>query len=197
MRVTIEKLVYGGAGLARSEHGVVFVPRTAPGDVLEVELIEKKNDYAVARVVSVLEPSPDRQSPTCPNYETAGCCHWQHIRYQRQVQIKESILRETFQRTARISWNGPISALTAADHHYRLRASFHEMSANPQEGSSRLFSEKLASGQESDQLGGRLPRSRSRLYPTHRIPLNFQPRGSECGAHTSRENGVKLVPLSK
>jgi len=125
MRVTIEKLVYGGAGLARSEHGVVFVPRTAPGDVLEVELIEKKNDYAVARVVSVLEPSPDRQSPTCPNYETAGCCHWQHIRYQRQVQIKESILRETFQRTARISWNGPISALTAADHHYRLRASFH------------------------------------------------------------------------
>jgi 23S rRNA (uracil1939-C5)-methyltransferase len=125
MRVTIEKLVYGGAGLARTEQGVVFVPRTAPGDVLEVELTEKKNDYALARITSMLEPSPDRQSPTCPNYETAGCCHWQHIRYPRQVEIKESILRETLQRLARISWDGPISALTAIDHHYRLRASFH------------------------------------------------------------------------
>jgi len=41
------------------------------------------------------------------------------------VEIKESILRETLQRTARISWDGPIPALTGIDHHYRLRASFH------------------------------------------------------------------------
>ena len=51
MRVTIEKLVYGGAGLARTEHGVVFIPRTAPGDVVKAELIERKSDYSVARVI--------------------------------------------------------------------------------------------------------------------------------------------------
>src|SRR5262252_10014347 len=122
MRVTIEKLVYGGSGLARTDQGVVFVPRTAPGDVVEVEFVERKADYAVARLVAVLEPSADRQSPTCPNYETAGCCHWQHIRYPRQLEIKESILRETLQRTARIPWQEPIPALTSIDHHYRLRA---------------------------------------------------------------------------
>ena len=125
MRVTIEKLVYGGAGLARTEQGVVFVPRTAPGDVVEVDLVERKADYAVARVTALLEPSADRQSPTCPNYDSAGCCHWQHIRYPRQLEIKEAILRETIQRTGRISWDAPIPVLSGPELHYRLRASFH------------------------------------------------------------------------
>jgi len=125
MQVTIEKLVYGGAGLARTEQGVVFVPRTAPGDVVEVELVERKADYATARIASLLEPSPDRQTPTCPNYQTAGCCHWQHIRYSRQLAIKEAILRETLQRTGRIAWEAPITIVSGADTHYRLRAAFH------------------------------------------------------------------------
>jgi 23S rRNA (uracil1939-C5)-methyltransferase len=125
MRLTIEKLVYGGSGLARTDRGVVFVPRTAPGDVVEAELVDQKSDYAVARLTSLVEPSPDRQTATCPNYATAGCCHWQHIRYTRQLEIKESILRETLQRTAHLSWGNPIPALSGPDTHYRLRASFH------------------------------------------------------------------------
>jgi 23S rRNA (uracil1939-C5)-methyltransferase len=125
MRLTIEKLVYGGAGLARTENGVVFVPRTAPGDVVEAELVERKSDYAVARWTALLESSPDRQITECPNYESAGCCHWQHIRYSRQLEIKEAILRETLQRTGRVAWDAPIPVLSATDTHYRLRASFH------------------------------------------------------------------------
>jgi 23S rRNA (uracil1939-C5)-methyltransferase len=125
MRVTIEKLVYGGSGLARTENGVVFVPRTAPGDVVEIELVGKKSDYATGRVTSLLEASPDRQATTCPNYDTAGCCHWQHIQYARQLEIKEAILRETLQRTGRITWDGPIPVISGPDNAYRLRASFH------------------------------------------------------------------------
>jgi len=125
MRLTIEKLVYGGAGLARTEHGVVFVPRTAPGDVVEAELVERKTDYALGRVTSLLEPSPDRQVPACPNYENAGCCHWQHIRYSRQLEIKEAILRETLQRIGRVTWEAPITTLSGPDLAYRFRASFH------------------------------------------------------------------------
>jgi len=125
MRVTIEKLVYGGAGLARTEHGVVFVPRTAPGDVVEVDVVERKADYAIARVTAMHEPSADRQPTTCPNYDSAGCCHWQHIRYPRQIEIKEAILRETLQRTGRIPWDAPIPTVSGRDLHYRLRASFH------------------------------------------------------------------------
>ena len=125
MRLKIEKLIYGGAGLARTDQGVVFVPRTAPGDVVEAELVEKKKDYATGRLIEILEPSPDRQEPYCPNYATAGCCHWQHIRYDSQVAYKEAILRETFRRIGHFDWNGAIERLTGPDRNYRLRASFH------------------------------------------------------------------------
>jgi 23S rRNA (uracil1939-C5)-methyltransferase len=125
MRLTIEKLVYGGAGLARTDQGVVFVPRTAPGDVVEADIVEKKKDYATGRVIEILEPSPDRQEPYCPNYATAGCCHWQHIRYDRQVAYKDAILRETFRRVGHFDWTNTIERITGPDRNYRLRAAFH------------------------------------------------------------------------
>jgi len=125
MRLTIEKLVYGGLGLARTSQGVVFVPRTAPGDVVEATIIEQKKDYAVASIAELLEPSPDRQETWCPNYTTAGCCHWQHIRYERQLDIKEDIIRESLARLGRIKWTGPIQRISGPDRHYRMRATFH------------------------------------------------------------------------
>jgi 23S rRNA (uracil1939-C5)-methyltransferase len=93
--------------------------------VVEVEIYDRKKDYSSARVTSIIQPSPDRQTPDCPNYESAGCCHWQHIRYDRQLQIKEAVLRETLQRAGRIAWDGPIQVISGPDRNYRLRATFH------------------------------------------------------------------------
>jgi 23S rRNA (uracil1939-C5)-methyltransferase len=138
MRLKIEKLVYGGSGLTRTDDGVVFVPRTAPGDVVEAEIIEKKKDYSVARVTELLEPSPDRQQPVC----VAGCCHWQHIRYDRQVDYKEAIIRESLTRLGRVGWDGPINRITGPDRNYRLRATFHVLDGKfgfMQERSNRII----------------------------------------------------------
>jgi 23S rRNA (uracil1939-C5)-methyltransferase len=125
MRLTIEKLVYGGDGLARTDRGVVFVPGTAAGDVVEAELVQNKKDYATAKMTQLLDASPDRQEPDCPNYHTEGCCHWQHIRYERQVDYKEAIIRESLKRLARVEWNDDIQRITSPERNYRLRATFH------------------------------------------------------------------------
>jgi 23S rRNA (uracil1939-C5)-methyltransferase len=127
MQLKIEKLVYGGDGLARTDVGVVFVPRTAAGDVVEAEIIEKKKDYSTARIKKILDPSPDRQDPYCPNYKTEGCCHWQHIQYKKQVDYKEAIVRESLKRLGRIEWEREINRVTGPDRNYRLRATFHVM----------------------------------------------------------------------
>src|SRR4029450_12214377 len=102
MQLTIEKLVYGGDGLARTDRGVVFVPKTAAGDVVEAEIAQTRKDYATAIVKKILEPSPDRQEPYCPNYETEGCCHWQHIRYAKQIDYKEAVVRTGLERFGRL-----------------------------------------------------------------------------------------------
>jgi 23S rRNA (uracil1939-C5)-methyltransferase len=104
---------------------VIFVPRTAAGDVVEAEITEKKKDYATARVTQLLEPSPDRQTPSCPNDATEGCCHWQHIRYDKQLDYKESIIRESLKRVGHLDWPGPIHRITGPERNYRLRATFH------------------------------------------------------------------------
>jgi len=127
MRLTIEKLVYGGDGLARTEQGVLFVPRTAAGDVVDAEIVERKKDYAIAKLTKILEPSADRQEPYCPNYETEGCCHWQHIRYAKQIDYKEAIVRESLRRLGRLDWQHEIARVTGPDRNYRLRATFHVM----------------------------------------------------------------------
>ena len=125
MHIKIEKLVYGGAGMARTDEGVIFVPRTLAGEVVEVELVDQKKDYAYARLVRVLEPSPDRREPVCPNFDKVGCCGWDHIAYEQQLAAKERIIRESLSRLGKMDWDKPIGAITGPEREYRLRATFH------------------------------------------------------------------------
>lgn len=125
MQVRIEKLVSGGAGIARTDDGVVFVEKVLPGEVVEVEITGQKKDYATARLERVLEPSSDRVAPVCPNFESVGCCSWDHIAYRRQVALKISIIREVLARHGRIEWEQPIVAATGPERAYRIRARFH------------------------------------------------------------------------
>jgi len=59
-KVRIDKLVYGGKGLARLNGRTIFVPRVAPGDLVLVEEVERKSGYSEAEVVDVLEESKHR-----------------------------------------------------------------------------------------------------------------------------------------
>lgn len=108
MQIKIEKLVYGGDGLARlpaDEHGpgkTVFVPFVLEGEQVEATLTEQKTGFARARVESIFEPSPDRVEAACPYFQRCGGCHYQHANYKTQLEIKSAILRETLQRMAKV-----------------------------------------------------------------------------------------------
>src|SRR3989304_7267410 len=98
MALTVELtgLAYGGSGIGRINNKVVFVPFTAPGDVVEVEIIEDKKDFSTAKLVNLKEPSKMRPPPSCPVYTICGGCQLQHIEYIHQVSLKEKIFLETF-----------------------------------------------------------------------------------------------------
>ncbi len=94
--VTIEKLVYGGAGLGRHEGKVVFVPFSVPGDRLLVRPVEEKKTFLRADVVRILKPGRGRATPECRYFEKCGGCQWQHIDYAGQIEAKRKILEESF-----------------------------------------------------------------------------------------------------
>src|SRR4051812_16815630 len=87
--VRITDLSRGGAGVSRDESGrVVFVPYSAPGDLVRVRIVETDKRYSQGEILEILEPSSDRQTPPCPAFGKCGGCQWQHLPYSLQWDTK-------------------------------------------------------------------------------------------------------------
>src|SRR4051812_26561964 len=89
LTLKIQDLARGGAGVSRDESGrVIFVPYTAPGDVVRVRITEEKKNYAQGELLEVVEPSSIRQKAPCPVFGRCGGCQWQHLPYELQFRTK-------------------------------------------------------------------------------------------------------------
>ncbi len=125
--LSIEKLIYGGDGLGRSLAGAdgrsmtVFVPFVLPGERVDVEIRHEKAGFARGSVAQLIEASPDRVEARCPYYRQCGGCHYQHIPYERQLEFKAGILRETLQRIAKIELKSEIRLHASPPWNYRNR----------------------------------------------------------------------------
>src|SRR5712675_2242183 len=100
--LTIEKLVYGGDGLARLDGKVIFIPYVLPGETVQAEIDRVKNDLWRGRLIEVPSPSASRVKPECPYFQRCGGCNYQHAGYLFQVDQKRSILREVLRRVGKI-----------------------------------------------------------------------------------------------
>ena len=66
--VRVLRLATGGDGVGRLADGrTVFVPRTAPGDLVELTGVRTHQRFARARLARVLAPGPARVEPRCPH----------------------------------------------------------------------------------------------------------------------------------
>jgi 23S rRNA (uracil1939-C5)-methyltransferase len=122
MDLKIEKLIYGGDGLAHHDGATVFVPYVLPSERVEADAVEKKKKFVRARLDRVVEPSPERIPPRCPHFGDCGGCHYQHMPYEKQLEFKSGILRETLRRIGRVEWTGPIVTHGSPPWGYRNRA---------------------------------------------------------------------------
>jgi 23S rRNA (uracil1939-C5)-methyltransferase len=126
--LTIEKLIYGGDGLARlpaDERGrgkAVFVPFVLSEEKIEATLIEQKPGFARARVNQIVEASPQRILPACPYFARCGGCHYQHASYEHQLAIKQEILRENLRRMAKLELPCEIEVHSSPPWNYRNRS---------------------------------------------------------------------------
>jgi 23S rRNA (uracil1939-C5)-methyltransferase len=122
MDLKIEKLIYGGEGLAHHDGSTVFVPFVLPAERVAASTVEQKKKFVRARVDKLLEPSPERTQPRCPHFGVCGGCDYQHIPYDTQLKYKTEILRETLRRLGRIEGPGEITAHASPPWAYRNRA---------------------------------------------------------------------------
>jgi 23S rRNA (uracil1939-C5)-methyltransferase len=136
--LNIEKLIYGGDGLARlpaesprnaspankdsSRGKAVFVPFVLAGEKIEAAITEEKPGFARAQASKIIEPSPHRTQPPCPHFTRCGGCHYQHATYEHQLEIKKEILRENLRRIAKLELECEIQAHPSPPWNYRNRS---------------------------------------------------------------------------
>jgi 23S rRNA (uracil1939-C5)-methyltransferase len=149
MDVTIEKLIYGGEGLAHHEGATVFVPFVLPGEQVTVAPVEQKKKFVRGRVEQILLASRERIAARCPHFGVCGGCDYQHIPYDAQLRYKTEVLRETLRRLGKIEWSGEITTHgSSSPWNYRNRA---QWKVRPLENESADAGDGSASG--SDRLG--------------------------------------------
>lgn len=123
VEATVERMAYGGDGVARADGLVVFVPWTAPGDRVRATLVERKASWARGRLDEVLEAGPERVEPGCPVFGVCGGCQIQHLSPAAQRAAKARAVADAFERIARRPLEpAPECEAPARPWHYRQRA---------------------------------------------------------------------------
>lgn len=125
-RLEIASIAAGGDGVGRTEGIVVFVPRTAPGDVARVRIARSKR-FARGQLLSLDAPSPTRVDPPCPHYtmDRCGGCQLQHLGYDAQVAAKSAIIGDALRRIGRRDVADPTVEPSDAAWRYRRKLTLH------------------------------------------------------------------------
>ena len=144
--VHIEKLVYGGEGLAHHEGHTVFAPFVLPDEDVSIEPVETRKKFIRGRVAQIKTPSIDRAVAPCPYFSVCGGCDYQHIPYELQLRYKAEILRETLSRLGRVQWDGSIVQHASPPFGYRNRVQWkiaRDEGGSPEIGYFQAGSQKL------------------------------------------------------
>ncbi len=151
----IEKLVAGGEGLARFEGVPIFVPRSAPGDLVRARIVERKPDYGRAEIVQILEPGPDRRPDPVPELSRSSICDLQHLDDETQTRLKVAAVRETLEHLGHVGVPADAEVIKGEPWGYRLRTQVHT-APDPATGGMRV---------------GYYARGTNDLIPVSRCPL--------------------------
>lgn len=100
--VLVEDYAAEGKSLARVEGKVVFVENTVPGDVVDLQLLKNKKDWAEGRTLQFKQYSADRVLPFCQHFGVCGGCQWQMLPYAKQLQYKQKQVQDNLQRIGKI-----------------------------------------------------------------------------------------------
>ncbi len=131
LRVCIDKLDMNGVGIARWQNKPVFIPGGLPSEVVNVKIVEQKNKYARAKLISVEKPSSKRIQALCNHFGVCGGCDLQILDIEEQLSFKQQKVTDLFSRSYSaqglakkieqqdLPWQKPIKSMPW---HYRRKA---------------------------------------------------------------------------
>ena len=126
--VRILRLAAGGDGIGRLPDGMaVFVPRTAPGDLVEIDGLREHKRFARGRVSRIVERSAHRVEPRCPHYtiDECGGCQLQHLEYPVQLESRAGFVGDALRRLGHRESPDPAIVPSDKVYDYRTKITLH------------------------------------------------------------------------
>ncbi len=88
VEVTIDNIGADGEGIGRIDGYALFIKDALIGDVVKAKVMKAKKNYAYARLMEIITPSPYRITPPCDIARQCGGCQLQHLEYKKQLEYK-------------------------------------------------------------------------------------------------------------
>jgi len=129
IELSVEKVVYGGRGLAHLNNVAIFVANTVPGDRIIAKVIKIKKNFAEARILEVIEGSPHRIIAPCPYSDYCGGCTWQCIKYEKQLEYKHVLVVDLLNHIGKITdftMHPPLASPPIFEYRNKMEFSFSD-----------------------------------------------------------------------
>ena len=124
MKLKIIDMDHMGSGIAKDNNKVIFIPKSVPDDICEVEIIKDNQKYAKGKITNLIEPSLLRKKALCPYYKECGGCNISNLDYQEQLVFKESKVKNIFKKYLNLDIN-PTVIKSNKQYAYRNKITYH------------------------------------------------------------------------
>lgn len=102
MQVEITRLNDNGEGIAKMNEKIIFIPKTIPGDIVELTNIENHKNFSRASLKKIIKKSKNRIPIDCPYYQTCGGCHLMGLSYEKQLEYKKEKVKNILKKYAKL-----------------------------------------------------------------------------------------------
>ena len=119
LTVRIEDLTHDGSGVAKVDGYPLFIHGGLPEETAEIHVLKTLKNYGFAKLINIIEPSPNRVDAPCPVFYECGGCQLQHLSYEGQLKYKENMVRNVMQRLGKIT--APVLPVKGMDKPWEYR----------------------------------------------------------------------------
>jgi 23S rRNA (uracil1939-C5)-methyltransferase len=113
VELKIDSIGLEGVAVARLDNLVYFLKKAVPGDKVLAEVQRKRRNHAEAKVIEILEPSPNRIEAKCDHFVSCGGCSWQTLQYEQQLYWKRKHVQDAFERLGKVEYTSLAETLAA------------------------------------------------------------------------------------
>jgi len=121
-KIHVESLSHDGRGVAHINGKTIFLENALPDEEVSFVYTRRHNNFDEAKVIEILQPSPDRVVPECPHFNVCGGCSLQHLNHTKQIFYKTKTFQEQMKHFGNLDTINILPPITGPIWNYRSRA---------------------------------------------------------------------------